>query len=131
MFKELNDAEMNILVASVIYEPRGKDYFTLKGADRTYDKIMRLVSKHNYVMKNINKLHVKRMIRVIGDFTNGSEFMELLDLCSLDEGDLIRLIRRVIDMLRQIRHATADYELIERLHSCHDKLYRDVVKFEF
>ncbi len=131
MFKELNDAEMNILVASVIYEPRGKDYFTLKGADRTYDKIMRLVSKHNYVMKNINKLHVKRMIRVIGDFTNGGEFMELLDLCSLDEGDLIRLIRRVIDMLRQIRHATADYELIERLHSCHDKLYRDVVKFEF
>ncbi len=131
IYKNLTEAELNILVAAIIYEPRGKDYFTLKGIDRTYDKIMRTISSHNYVMKNINKLHVKRMIRVIGDFSNSCDFKELIDLSNLDEGDLIRLIRRIIDMLRQIRHATTDYELIDKLHLCHEKLYRDVVKFEF
>lgn len=130
-YKELTDSELNVIVASIIYEPRGKDYFTMKGIDRTYTKLIRLLSEHNYVMKNINKLHVKRMVRVIGDFTNGTDFKDILDLCNLDEGDLIRLIRRVIDMLRQIRHATTDYDLIERMHQCMDKIYRDVIKFEF
>jgi superfamily II RNA helicase len=82
-------------------------------------------------MKNINKLFLKRMVRVIGDFSNGADFKDLLDLCNLDEGDLIRLIRRVIDMLRQIRHATTDYELTDKIYSCIERIYRDVVKFEF
>ncbi len=131
LYKELSEAELNIVVAAVIYEPRGKDYFTLKGIERTYDKIMRTLSSRNYIMKNINKLHVKRMCRVIGDFSNGCDFKDLIDLSNLDEGDLIRLIRRIIDMLRQIKHASTDYELMDKIHFCHEKLYRDVVKFEF
>ncbi len=131
IYKDLSDAELNILIASVIYEPRGKDFFTLKGINRTFDNIARAISKSSYAQKELNKLFVKRMCRVIGDYTNGVEFRELLELCSLDEGDLIRLIRRVIDMIRQIEKASSDYEFTERLYSCQDKIYRDVVKFEF
>ncbi|MEM3374053.1 MAG: DEAD/DEAH box helicase [Candidatus Woesearchaeota archaeon] len=131
LYKQFNETELNIIVASIVYEPRGKDYFTMKGIEKTYDKIMRILSTHNYVIKNINKLFLKRMIRVIGDFSNGSDFTDLLDLCNLDEGDLIRLIRRVIDMLRQIKNATSDYELENKIYTCIEKLYRDVVKFEF
>ncbi len=131
LYKQLTDAEINILIAAILYEPRRKDYFTLKGINKSYSKIMRLISNKKYVMKNLNKLFVKRMIRVVGDFSNGCEFKDLLDLCSLDEGDLIRMFRRLIDMIRQIRHATQDYELIERLHDAQDKIYRDVIKFEF
>ncbi len=131
LYKGLTDAELNILVASIIYEPRGKDYFTLKGADKSFSKIMDLISERSYVAKNLNKLHVKRMIRVIGDFTNGSEFTDLLELCNLDEGDLIRLVRRVIDMLRQIRNSTVDYELTERVRGCIERIYKDVIRFEF
>ncbi|MEK6916204.1 MAG: helicase-related protein, partial [Nanoarchaeota archaeon] len=131
LYKELSDDEINILVAAAIYEPRRKDYFTLKGIDKIYSNIMKAVSKRSYIEKNLNKLYIKRMIRVIGGFTSGVEFKDLLELCSLEEGDIIRLIRRDIDMLRQIRHASDDYELIERLHNCHNKLYRDVIKFEF
>jgi superfamily II RNA helicase len=127
----LSDEEINILIASVIYEPRRKDYFTLKGNNQTYAHIMRNISNKGYVMKNLNKLHVKRMIRVIGDFTNGCEFKDLLDMCNLDEGDLIRLFRRVIDMIRQIRQATYDHDLIDKLYDCQERIYRDVIKFEF
>ncbi|NTV23454.1 MAG: DEAD/DEAH box helicase [Nanoarchaeota archaeon] len=131
LYSQLSETDLNILVAAVIYEPRGKDYFTMKDTDRAYNRIMRTVSERSYISKNINKLHVKRMIRLIGDFSDGCEFKDLIDLCNLDEGDIIRLIRRVIDMLRQIRHATTDYELIDKMHACMEKLYRDVVKFEF
>ncbi|AJF61907.1 TPA: DEAD/DEAH box helicase [Candidatus Woesearchaeota archaeon] len=131
IYKELSDEEINVLVAAAIYEPRRKDYFSLKGIDKTYAHIMRVISKRSYVSKNLNKLYVKRMVRVIGDFTAGTDFRNLLELSSLEEGDLIRLIRRVIDMLRQIRHASNSHELVERLHICHEKLYRDVIRFEF
>jgi superfamily II RNA helicase len=130
-YKSLSDSEINILVAAIIYEPRGKDYFTMKGIDQTYNRIMKALVEKEYVMKNVNKLHVKRMIRVIGGFSDGSPFKDLLDSCNLDEGDLIRLFRRIIDMLRQIRHASTDHDLIDTLRSCHEKVYRDVIRFEF
>ncbi len=131
LYKQLDDKEINILVAAVIYEPRRKDYFTLKGSARTVNHIMQAISNKKYVMKKLNKLHLKRMTRVIGDFTEGAKFKDLLELCSLDEGDLIRLIRRVIDMLRQVAHATEDYDMQDRIHGCINKIYRSVVKFEF
>lgn len=131
LYKQLSDMELNILIAAVIYEPRRKDYFTLKNSGRTVDHIMKVISSRSYIIKNINKLHVKRMTRVIGDFTEGVEFKDLLELCSLDEGDLIRLIRRVIDMLRQVAHASQDYDFVDRIHSCINKIYRSVVRFEF
>ena len=131
MYKKLTDAQINILIAAILYEPRRKDYFTLKGINKIYSRIMKIVSKKSYIIKNLNKLFLKRMIRIIGDFSNGCEFKELLDLCSLDEGDLIRMIRRLIDMIRQVRHATNNHDLIERLHDSQDKIYRDVIRFEF
>jgi superfamily II RNA helicase len=131
LYTRLSDDEINILVAACIYEPRRTDYFSMKGIDREYSHLMKIISERSYLAKNLNKLHVKRMVKVIGEFSRGADFTDILELSSLDEGDLIRLIRRVIDMIRQINHATEDYELRERLHSCMGRLYRDVVKFEF
>jgi superfamily II RNA helicase len=131
LYKQLSEKEINILTAAVIYEPRRKDYFTLKGSARTVNHIMQTISNKKYVIKNLNKLHLKRMTRVIGDFTEGADFKDLLELCSLDEGDLIRLIRRVIDMLRQVAHASEDYDMQDKIHSCINKIYRSVVRFEF
>ena len=131
LYKQLSDKEINVLIAAVIYEPRRKDYFTLKGSTRTVEHIMQVISSRPYVLKNLNKLHLKRMTRVIGDFTEEADFKDLIELCSLDEGDLIRLIRRVIDMLRQVAHASQDNDLTDRIHDCINKIYRSVVRFEF
>jgi len=131
LYKEFSTKEINILVAAVIYEPRRNDYFTLKNSGRTVDHIIRAISNKKYIFKNLNKLHLKRMTRVIGDFSDGAEFKDLLELCSLDEGDLIRLIRRVIDMLRQIANASKDYDLTDKIHECINSIYRSVIRFEF
>jgi superfamily II RNA helicase len=131
IYKELSETDLNIVVAAVIYEPRRSDFFTLKGIDRTYGRIIRVISERSFVGKNLNKLYLKRMIRIVGDFSDGKEFKEVLELSSLDEGDVIRLFRRIIDMIRQIRHSTRDFELADRLHECQNKIYRDVIKFEF
>jgi superfamily II RNA helicase len=130
-YKNFTDHEINVLIAAIIYEPRRRDYFTLKGIDNVYRKMMRHVSNREFLFKNLNKLHIKRMINVVGGFSKGIPFMDLLEMCSLDEGDLIRLFRRIIDMNRQIQKASGDQDLIERLHSCHDKMYKGVIKFEF
>jgi len=130
-WKVLDAADINILIAGIIYEPRRKDYFTLKGMNKRFNKIMAAVSGSSYIAKNLNKLHVKRMVRVVGDFTEGETFKNLLEMSNLDEGDLIRLFRRIIDTLRQLRHSTDDYDLKDKLHECQEKIYREVVRFEF
>jgi superfamily II RNA helicase len=47
------------------------------------------------------------------------------------EGDIIRLFRRIIDMLRQILKATRNNELKNKVSNCLRKLDRDIVRADF
>ena len=58
-------------------------------------------------------------------WSQGSTFVEIQALCNLDEGDIISVFRRTIDLLRQMREATSDSLLRTRLKSCMVKLDRD------
>jgi superfamily II RNA helicase len=68
---------------------------------------------------------------LVGSWSEGSDFEELLSLTMISEGDIIRLFRRVIDMIEQIRNATMDFELKERLYKCKKKIDRGLVAVEF
>ena len=55
----------------------------------------------------------------------------LLELSNLLEGDIIRLFRQIIDILRQMKKAANEPELISRIEDCISKIDRDVVSVEF
>jgi superfamily II RNA helicase len=46
------------------------------------------------------------------------------------EGDYIRMFRQILDMLKQVKRATWDYDLIAVVERCTIKIDRDVVKIE-
>lgn len=61
-------------------------------------------------------------------WATGSEFVPLTKLTSLSEGDIIQLLRRGVDFLRQVRGAAQGYgEFRTKLAEAMDLLYRDVV----
>ena len=70
------------------------------------------------------------MLALVGTWGEGSDFEVLLSLTMIGEGDIIRLFRRVIDMIGQIRNATRDYDLKERLLRCQKKIDRGLVAVE-
>ena len=66
-----------------------------------------------------------RVAPVVHAWSQGATFAEVQKLCNLDEGDIISVFRRTIDLLRQMREASLDPNLKVRLKSCMTKLDRD------
>lgn len=133
LYSRLTDTELLQVIAGIIYEPRSTDYFSFKGIQRRYDALLQKLSKVNnfYVGKKLNKLSLKRMMALVGMWSEGGSFEDLLRLTKLAEGDIIRLFRRIIDMIGQIQRATDDDDLHTKLYNCQDRIDRDLVAVQF
>lgn len=131
LYKALTDDELLVLLAAIVYEPKLKDYFSTRKTSKFYKKLLSKISTNQYLIKNINKKSLQRMIKLITMWANGYEFKELLEITSLDEGDIIRLIRRLIDVMRQVKRATIDETLKDRIQWNLERIDRDVVKIIF
>ncbi|MBR9690150.1 DEAD/DEAH box helicase [Candidatus Woesearchaeota archaeon] len=130
LYKKFNEVELLIILAAIIYEDRRADRFRL-GDKRTYFKIIDTVSQNKYVAKKLNFKSVLRLNKIVSMWATGCEFADLSQFTNLDEGDLIRLFRQTIDFAHQIYRATTDRDLQDKIHTCINKIQRDVVKVEF
>jgi superfamily II RNA helicase len=130
LYKQFTDEEMTIILASIVYEERMSDRFKL-GDKRKYFHIVDTLEKNEFAAKKLNFKNIGRMNRLVSSWFEGVHFGELLDYTNIDEGDLIRLFRQIIDLYRQILRATTDHALIEKIENCIRIIQRDVVKVEF
>jgi len=133
IYKELTDTQLLILLSSIAYEEKRMDKFKF-GDKKNYYAIVDVIEQNKYVDKELNKMRVARMNKMVTQWVEGCEFSELLNYTNYDEGDIIRLFRQTIDIAKQIIRAAEevrDIELEERLHNCIAKIQRDVVKVEF
>ncbi|MGM5484522.1 MAG: DEAD/DEAH box helicase [Nanobdellota archaeon] len=128
---ELSAEEISIVIASVAYDGKKSDHFSFRGVDKEYSRLIKLLSKDKVIEKNINKLSVKRMINVVMKWSEGCDFLELMEYSNLAEGDHIRLFRQIIDRIQQLIKAGVSVELEEKLVKAMNLLDRDVVKVEF
>jgi superfamily II RNA helicase len=131
MYKQLSETEINCLVAAIIYEERRSDKFKSKGTKELCMRILSVITKNNYVEAHINKKGLARLAGLVRAWSDGSDFIDLLDYTNQLEGDLIRLIRRMIDIEKQIIKATKDSDLREKMFRCVKRLDRDIVRAEF
>jgi superfamily II RNA helicase len=131
LYEKLDDIELNILVGSIAYEPRKKDYFKFPKDRSIVNKILKTISSNNFVADKINKKTLMRLTLMIKRWCEGCDFIELLDYTNLAEGDIIRFFRQIIDYERQILKASLNEELSYRMGKCIDMIQRDVIKVDF
>lgn len=64
-------------------------------------------------------------------WANGEDFASLMELTTIEEGDVVSQLRRTVDVLRQLRKALGKQPFWgERLTECLEIMERDVVKVE-
>jgi superfamily II RNA helicase len=71
------------------------------------------------------------MMALVETWADNNTFDMLLPLTNYREGDIVRLFRRIIDMLQQIRRATDDDELTNRLADCQMLIDRDLIAVDY
>ncbi|MFW5866064.1 MAG: hypothetical protein ACOCU6_03140, partial [Nanoarchaeota archaeon] len=123
---KVSDLDLLIILATIIYEPRRNDYFMIKGSEKTYNRILNRFDK-TPVFQDVNKISLKRMINFVSAWATGAEFVELLKYSNLQEGDVIRFFRRLIDVLTQLKRATDNEKIKERIDSLIERIDRGLV----
>lgn len=127
LYTQLSDTELLQVIAGIVYEHRSNDYFSFHGIEQAYQSLIKKLSVNALLLKSINKLSLKRMMAVVDVWSNGGSFQQTVTLTNYQEGDVVRLFRRIIDMLRQIHRASHDEELKDRLVDCMQRIDRDLI----
>jgi superfamily II RNA helicase len=131
LYNQLSNTELLQLITGIVYERRPNDHFSFHDIAGNYRRLIKKIQQNPHLFKRVNKLSLKRMMAIVDVWSNGGSFTELLSLTNYHEGDIIRLFRRVIDMLQQIKRAADEEELQRRLIACQQRIDRGLVAIEF
>jgi len=120
--KQLDSYQLLLLVAAICYEGRERTKFSKTYPSKQASHLERMLASHHYAGKD-------RRFRKLGNLTaiaqpcyDGKTIFDMVETTSLLEGDIIRLLRQMLDRIRQISSATTDNTLISKLHDCKNRI---------
>lgn len=119
-----DDDQLNALLSAIDFESRKNDFFQ-KLPVLDWSPIQELAQFIQSIC-GPDSIRIDHRVAIITySWSQGMPFTEVQRLCNLDEGDIISVFRRTIDLLRQMRDAVTEPALQQRLKVCMDKLDRD------
>jgi len=133
---------INMILGAIIYEkpkkismPRGRH------ADIEYRRIIKRVEKIAHRVRSLEKVHLgdkispilsKEIMPLVEQWCDGVDFEELLDSFPMEGGDIIRLFRGIIDLLRQLIRITKEHrELCDKFKYAMDMMDHGIVSLSF
>ena len=136
---DLNAHGLNVVVSAMVHEARR--------AERGGAKFPRHLLSHvrRRAIRAIRAIHVlERRLEVadpvrpldlslglaVNAWSRGADFADLVSYTPAAEGDIIRTLRMTIQVLRQLRKATDDEDLRQRLHAAERAINRGAVDAE-
>ena len=128
LHQEFDELELCVLIASIVFEERKNVTFKFNPNKALEEGIVRKLAANAYAHENVDKFVVKRLSLLVSKWAEGADFTDILDFTDMPEGDIVHFFLRVSDGMRQLRHATTDEGLKNKLSACLNRMYRDVVK---
>lgn len=124
VFPQLDDDQLNALISSIDFEARKNDMFQRTSVFDS-NPVKEIIEYIQSICGQDTVRYDPRVAGITHAWSQGSTFVEVQALCNLDEGDIISVFRRTIDLMRQMREAVNDSALRSRLKICMEKLDRD------
>ena len=138
-FDRLDEVEVNVLAAAISFESRSDTtYKRLEPKHLDFDfetldrRMQRLAERQRaFGIERQFKMLDTSLSRVVHAWSNGCEFSDLAKYTDAAEGDLIRGLRRVINLLRQLADALPqETVLCDKIGRCIGRMKRGVVDAE-
>ncbi len=138
ILEALDEVKLNVLLASLIFEPRksdhppklNKDMRELEQGVLHYARLIHKKEARHRVSPYTKPPHF-HLTNAVEAWTQGDTFDEIMALTTTDEGELVRHLRMTIQLLRDLLHAPGISESLRRTaESARIKINRDVVDAE-
>ncbi|HBR33384.1 MAG TPA: helicase [Firmicutes bacterium] len=133
LFHEWDEDQINAVMVAVDYEPRKNEHLPRPGLlpfeQKPIKKIIRELI-YRYGVDERETRFFPSLSPLAYRWSQGCDFLELLNYTELQEGDIVSAFRRAIDLLRQIRAACLEEDpmLASKLKNCMNKMDRDLVE---
>ncbi|MBI2142769.1 hypothetical protein HYU20_00290 [Candidatus Woesearchaeota archaeon] len=121
-YKQLNAYQTLLLIAAVCYEGRERTQFHRKFPSPDAHKLQHLLRTHHYAQKDKRFEDIMDITALIQPCYEGANLFDLAKNTSLQEGDVIRFLRQILDRIRQVKSATKDHHLVSTLHDCQKRV---------
>ncbi|MEK6960900.1 MAG: DEAD/DEAH box helicase [Nanoarchaeota archaeon] len=128
--RETSEFKTLLAVAAVCYEPRRADEF-LKGRSGDAFDLIHQLKKHEYLGKHMKMNYIILLAPFLQKWYEGCSFLELMKCTNLAEGDVIKFFRQMIDLMSQVKHASHDDQLRDKMDKISDRLNRELVEVVF
>ena len=117
-----------ILVAGALeYQDKRGVTFMRRETPAT-DAFLAIVKPYPAIAKYFRDSPMRTIEPVLSHWYHGGAFADLLRLTTMPEGDIVRFMRRIIDVLSQVQRATTDAELADEIARALAAIDRDVVQ---
>lgn len=116
--ERLDEYQILLLLAALVYEPRVGHQFKKEFKNEQLSKLKRIIYPNSYLAHETKFESLEKMTSVIHPIYHGQSFFEVIIMTNLLEGDLIRLYAQIIDRLGQIKKASTNYKLQNKIENC-------------
>jgi len=124
LLEELDNPSLSALVSCIDYENRKNDFFA-RFEIIDFEPVKQIVRFLQSVCGPEAVRFDSRVAVITHAWSTSASLSEVQKLCNLDEGDIVAVFRRTIDLLRQMREAVGASDLRERFSACMRALDRD------
>ncbi|MCP3682853.1 MAG: DEAD/DEAH box helicase [bacterium] len=119
-YTRLDEYQMLMIIACLCYEPRERTEFYKTYPRKITGQLKGRIKKDRNLYRDKRFHQMDNLTALIYPCYDGKSIFDLLENTNLLEGDLIRFFRQMLDRIGQIRKATPDSRLRDRLTSCQD-----------
>ena len=115
---QLEEYQILLILAALVYEPRATTKFNNLFRDQQLKDLKNKLRKREYLAKEKKFENLDLMTALIQPVYQGQTFFELIDNTNLLEGDIIRIFAQINDRIGQIKKATTDHKLSNKMDNC-------------
>lgn len=121
-YERLNEYQMLLLFAVICYEGRERTMFYKLHPTKDSAELKGFIRKNEVLRRYKRFLDMDNVTAMIWPVQQGKSIFDVLDNTNLLEGDVIRFLRQILDRIGQVRQATRDKQLRDRLDSVQQKI---------
>ncbi|RMD58044.1 DEAD/DEAH box helicase [Candidatus Woesearchaeota archaeon] len=121
-YESLTEYQMFLLISAICYEGRERTMFYKVYPSKEVSHLKALVRK-NPVMRRYKRFeNLDVLTGLVRPCYDGKSIFDVFDNTNLLEGDVMRFFRQVVDRMGQVRTATQDRQLAERMAGLQDRI---------
>lgn len=132
--KEFSPLQIILLCAALEYEEKRGVSFK-KGSHQATKELLDIFREDREIFTWFKECDADKLEPMLHTWITGGSFEQLTNLTTMPEGDIVRFMRRIIDVLQQLVHAVVitmpdNEELREKLLACIAAVDRGIVQVQ-